>query len=69
MKISSLADGYKCFGATYDQHFQNKITQLSFIHLILQTREVDVIGITRGRAQNWWIFVLFCLSYNVDQNK
>ena len=30
MKISSLADGYKCFVATYYQHFQNKITTIIF---------------------------------------
>jgi hypothetical protein len=38
--------------------FRTKLQQLSFIPLVLQTREVDVIGITRGRAQNWWILVI-----------
>jgi hypothetical protein len=48
--------------------FRIKLKQLSFILLILQTREIDVIGITRGRAQNWWMLVLICLWYYVDQN-
>jgi len=48
--------------------FRIKLQQLSFIPLVLDTRELDVIGLTRGRAQNWWMLLLICLWYNVDQN-
>jgi hypothetical protein len=68
MKISSLADGYTCLGATYDQHFQNKITTITFRTFSLTDQRSRLIGITRGRAQCWWMLVLICLWYN-DQNK
>ena len=43
-ELRSLADGYKCFGAAYDQQFQNKITKIIF----------HTFSLTDQRSRCYW---------------